>query len=397
MNSICITGAIQTDLQLVADILQSAGMQFPKPAKRGEPVDIALWHEQVMAAAAEESDDVQPIPNVGRLWEQLATDIFVANIESKLWGWSSARSSWLLDFWFNFEPRLNFILVCVSSQQMLASAMTTETDAVSVEVLMNAWQVHHQELLQFHHRNPQRSLLVDARECAEYPRVLIERCASQWKLPLEAATGASFALIEHDALALYLAQQLCRGYPQTASLQHELAATITRLGEAEQVASAIMIEPEQIIADYRALRDRSAELRQAQAAHEELASVLAALRDERETEVAVLIRARDEQGTLAAERQTKIEALTQERNSYAELAAEQQAQTDALAAANAALNGEKGALVKEKSEASPRHHSSGCRRSPTCCRVCSWGSTLHPRNRRALRGHPNQRRHSNPQ
>ena len=281
MKSICITGATQPRLLRVSDIFQQAGMKLSNPAKRDDAIDLAHWHEQVMAMCLEEANTFQPISNPGRPWEQLASDIFIANIKSELWGWADSRSIWLLDFWLNFEPRLNFVLVCMSPQKALASAMTTEAEVFSVESVMNAWQRCHEELLRFHHRNPNRSLLVDAHEIAEHPRALIERCVALWNLPLTMPTGAASSHIDSDPLAFYLAQQLCQGYPQNTGLQNELAATIMRLGEMEKVTKTIPSEPDSalIIADYRTLRDRSAELRQVQAARDELDALKARFDD----------------------------------------------------------------------------------------------------------------------
>ncbi len=278
MKTICITGASQNDLHPVAHLLQQAGLASPKTVKRDDPIDMALWHEHVMSMAAEDAPVGQPIASPGRLWEQLANEIFIANIKSKVWGWADARSTWLLDFWSQFEPRLKFVLVCVTPQQMLASAMAADTETVSVDEVMTIWQQHHQELLRFHHRHPQRSLLVDSRECAQHPQALIEHCAARWKLPLSAANAAmDQGYPEQDALALYLAHQLCQNYPQATSLQHELAATLTRLGEAEVQAAlnvgSLVLPPEEIIVSYRNLRDRTGELRQAQAALEELDTI----------------------------------------------------------------------------------------------------------------------------
>lgn len=268
MKSICITGAFQPDLQMVSDILQQGGMKLSTPVKRDASIDMAFWHEQVLAMAKEESGEIQPIPEPGKLWEQLASDIFVANIKSTLWGWEDSRSVWLLDFWLNFDPRLNFILVCESPQKTLARAMTNGAEAVSVGTVMNTWQAHHEELLRFHHRNPHRSLLVDAHDCAERPRALIERCVAQWKLSLPFVVAAVSPHQVPDSLALYLGHQLCQDYPDSIGLQHELAATVTHLGEMEQVPNTAECAPEpaRIIADYRNLRDRSAELQYVQAA-----------------------------------------------------------------------------------------------------------------------------------
>ena len=353
MKSICITGAVQSNLQTVANILQQAGMKQPKPARHdNDSIDIRFWHEQVMTLAAEDSSAVQPISNPGRLWEQLASDIFIANIESKVWGWSDTRSTWLLDYWLDFEPHLNFILICVSPQQMLASAMASVSDAISVEMVMSAWQAHHQELLRFHHRNSQRSLLVDFSECAHYPGDLIKRCIEQWKLPLATPADTTCYGIAHDSLAIHLAHQLCQDYPQIVSLQHELAATITHPSETDQAIYTMAPTPAQIIADYRALRDRSAELQQVQAANE----ALVALKTQHDNVIANHAQQQRDTDAKLKEATQENELLllqlhqVQEEFETTFLKHEsQQAQIDTLTQANTALKGDKEALVQEKS------------------------------------------------
>ncbi|UJP04895.1 MAG: hypothetical protein LZF61_08555 [Nitrosomonas sp.] len=264
MKSICITGAIQSDLDNIAHILNKAGMKSPALVQRDEPTDLAYWHEQVTSIATEDSDNVHPIASPGRLWERLASDIFIANLKSKVWGWADTRSTWLLDFWLNFEPRLNFILVCASPEQMLADTMVTGTDIAPVDTIMDTWQAQHQQMLRFYHRNPQRCLLVEARDCIGHPEALIQRCANQWKMPLEKTANPAINEINHGALALYLAQQIAQGYPQTAGLQQELDATITRLDASEKRPTHTNApDPARIIADYRTLCDHSAELQKA--------------------------------------------------------------------------------------------------------------------------------------
>jgi hypothetical protein len=411
MNSICITGAVPADLLSVASILQQAGMAPARAAKREEPVDMAFWHEQVMGLNGQQAEAAQTIPGVGKLWEQLAGNIFMANLDAPLWGWMDTRSTWLLDYWLGFEPALKFILVCVSPQQMLAAAMSTQTQTVSVAELMATWQAHHQALLRFAQRQPQRCLLVDVSECAGYPQGLIERCVAKWKLPLAEPAASFDAPAEQDQLVLYLAQQLCGEHPQTATLQRELAGAITRLrttaialsvpttlsklgarisrlGRAEKPLPVYAPPSEQIIANFQALRDRSAKLwhtqeqvatltdacdHQARLAADKQAEISAVSKErdsharqaaERqkqldalakdkgalEQEKAALTKARDEQTKLAAERQAKIDATTKERDSHAHQAAERQKQLDALTKEKGALEQEKATLTKTKDE-----------------------------------------------
>ncbi len=361
MKAICITGASQTDLHPVAHFLQQAGLASPKIVRHDDPIDISLWHEQVMAMAAEDAPGDQPISSPGRLWEQLASEIFIANIKSKVWGWADARSTWLLDFWSQFEHRLNFVLVCVTPQQMLASAMIAGTETVSVDEVMTTWQQHHLELLRFHHRHPKRSLLVDSRECAQHPQALIEHCAAKWKLPLSAANATNTAIgqgsPEQDALAQYLAHQMCQNYPQAISLQHELAATLTPLGEAEAEAAPIVgtlaVPPEAIIASYRSLRDRTVELRQAQAAWEELDTVntryaalqASHLQEKENSEIKLQESAKEGQLLLLQLRQAQddLEDIFSKHEAA-------KTQLDTLTQSNTALSAAKDALAREKGD-----------------------------------------------
>lgn len=254
MKCICITGAIQSDLEVVSNIFSQVGMQLPKTANRGDLIDIASWHEQAEIIDAEEAKSGHTLAKPGRFMEQLAGDIFVANNKSDCWGWADVRSAKLLDFWLNFDPRLYFVCVYVSPQQMLANAMSSGGEIDSVGAVMAAWQTHYQQLLRFHLRNPQRSLLVGVSECAKYPHLLIERCIEQWALKIDTPVVAEPRSIAHDSLALYLANQLCQDYPQAVSLQHELVATLSHLADIDQTANSALLLPEQIVADYRVLR-----------------------------------------------------------------------------------------------------------------------------------------------
>jgi hypothetical protein len=270
MKCICIAGASQIGLFNVADILAKAGMMPPLPSNRADFIDIQSWHEQAFTLAKEE-DPVAP----GRFMEQLAGDIFSANTKANLWGWADTRSTWLLDFWLGFDPRLCFVLVYVSPELMLANAIHSKAEFDSVAAIMEDWQAHYQHLLRFHLRNPGRSLIVDASECIENPQAFVNACAKQWKLQIDTSAIHDSISVPQDDMAHYLARQLCMDYPQTASLQHELVATLTRLGEAKQSGGSVLLSAEQIIANFHFLRDKSDELKLLQTAREELSALKA--------------------------------------------------------------------------------------------------------------------------
>ena len=320
MKCICITGAIQSDLEVVSNIFSQVGMQLPKTANRGDLIDIASWHEQAEIIDAEEAKSGHTLAKPGRFMEQLAGDIFVANNKSDCWGWADVRSAKLLDFWLNFDPRLYFVCVYVSPQQMLANAMSSGGEIGSVGAVMAAWQTHYQQLLRFHLRNPQRSLLVDVSECVKYPHLLIERCIEQWALKIDMPVVAEPRSIAHDSLALYLANQLCQDYPQAVSLQHELVATLSHLADIDQTANSALLLPEQIVADYRVLKDRSVEQELLETTRYELeASVLKHDAQQKrigtlKSEVAALTVVCDKQSSLVIEHQAEIDRLDKKYN-----------------------------------------------------------------------------------
>lgn len=325
MKSICITGAIQQDLQIVANILNQAGMQIAKPARRDEAIDMAYWHEQVLAVASEGAEEHLPIENPGRLWEQLAGDLFLANGKAKVWGWAEVRSTWLLNYWSAFDPQVNFLLVCVSPRYMLASAMAAGAGEISVDAVMQAWQGYHRELLRFYHRNSQRCLLVDAEDCLSHPQALIELCAGRWKLPIRADEALN-KVESSDSLALYLAEQICSGYPELAGLHNEIRATIVRLGDVSDSEEVNALTPECIIGAYHRLRDVGPELTTERATLVDLAENNTSLRadiDLLKAELTVateeLARCRDEQQTASATHaaensllETRLREATQE-------------------------------------------------------------------------------------
>lgn len=296
MKTICITGSIQDDLNCISEILATSGMAGPKPGNRDVLHDIAFWHEQAMAGVSEACDCFAPIAGIGRVWEQFASDIFVANVASPLWGWADTNSIRFLDFWSDFEPRLNFLLVSISPEYMLARNMEGNVNTLSISDILVTWLAQQQELLRFYHRHPDRTLLVNVNECAEHPSALVQLCASRWNMPL-AAPGdlPSQALV--DPFALYVGRQLCREYPRIMSLAHELEATVIRLDEGKQADTIEELPPELIITGFRRLRDRSAELQRIAAA---------------QTEIASLVKNLEAQERLVTERQAELDMATQQ-------------------------------------------------------------------------------------
>lgn len=143
------------------------------------------------------------------MWEQVAIDLLLANIDQPVWSWADARSVDALDFWAQLDTNIRFVLLCQTPQQAVAELFTADVYTVPDEARQLAvWQQRHQALLRFHLRHPERSVLVGRPSAATFERTghphgpavaiaFVTRCGGGHNTPLL-----------HNAVQLQLAAQL---------------------------------------------------------------------------------------------------------------------------------------------------------------------------------------------
>lgn len=250
MNTICVTGLSSPDVGRTLDVLGRAGLQPARPAADG--LDIGTWH----ARLARNMNALEPVAAPGRVWEQLAGGIVMANLEAPLWGWGDVRSAMLLDFWQNFDPGIRFVCVAASPVHMVAAALADRREPWRVDEVLAGWRAVTLELLRFCLRHPGQALLVDAVDCAAHPDALVGLCASRWNMPLRPAAAPAAAPAPLPPVALYLAERLCTDRPGLAEIAADLEMAVTPLGPGTAAAPA----PDAVVAGYQALRDACGDL-----------------------------------------------------------------------------------------------------------------------------------------
>nr|MDH4478722.1 hypothetical protein [Rhodoferax sp.] len=267
MISVCITGHSDSAIAAVNGALQAAGMATAKPAQRDADLSFASWHARVYQAleqgpVAPQGDAEQGanVPALGRLWEQLASDLFLSNLQAPVWGWADAKSLGLLDYWLAFDASTHFVLVATSPEQMLAEYLGARAgnakDAKKVQAsipldrLLAEWSQAHHAMLRFALRHPSRCMLVLADDLE--PHALVEAAKAAWPKALTALhlpsnqspdAGPQTPAAAPDQLLRYFAAQWCEAYPQAQTLQHEIAsvalATPKKNG-AKQASDAVL-------------------------------------------------------------------------------------------------------------------------------------------------------------
>jgi hypothetical protein len=182
MKALCITGADNSTLEAIAAPFYKAGMQPPKSLKREKEVSFARWHQQVGDTLAKK----QPI---GKLWENLASDLLLVNLESELWGWYEEQSVKALDFWADLEPSIHFLLVCTRPEDELCQKISQTEGSVDAEAFIKEWHQRHKKLLQFYLKHPQRCLLIDAQDALQHLNKQLLLAHDHWQLPLDQETA----------------------------------------------------------------------------------------------------------------------------------------------------------------------------------------------------------------
>lgn len=234
MKNLCITGSVQSSLERFANMLKQAGATPALPANRNQDMTMATWHRKVLAIHAARDEDLAAPPTLGRAWEQMAGDIYLANHEQPVWFWAERGSNQLLDFWHEFDPQTFFLFVYDSPVSTLSAAI--EDGARSLEELqkcLEQWTIENQQMLRFHLRHPTRSLLVDS-QTAVRPQACLEFLTEHWALPLDTQANLALSIVPPSPFGAYLIEHLLQENSQVQALHSEIQACLKTLDDGPQ-------------------------------------------------------------------------------------------------------------------------------------------------------------------
>ncbi len=273
MNKIIVVGHPQSGLEKVEELLLACGMAQALPSRREgfTPAQISETLVKVHGAVPVQQvglADELPQITVAPVWQGLALDLMLANMEQSLWGWADVQAVYLLDYWKTQDPQTMFVLVYDTPQSALTrhAVEQLETDPEALQAKINGWMAYNAALLRFHLRNTERSLLVHSDQvqasAPHYLQQLSTRIDAPLQLPGDVpqnqqapAIGAPLpvekaeeaALTIHDktqvvsqpdlygnALAQWLAQQLLEEHPEAGELYAQLQAAASMPLRAKQ-------------------------------------------------------------------------------------------------------------------------------------------------------------------
>lgn len=303
MKIVVTCGHPCSGFQLAYEALTQAGLARPQPSRRESLLPAALQEKIFKANDLDPTGlNVKTQISPGKVWQDLAVDLFIGNMEQKNWGWADNRSVWLLDFWKELDPQVRFVLVYSTPEFALGKAFGDGyATPGEIETVLATWSTYHTEMLRFYNRNTDRSLLVNASTIIHDPKTFIEKTMKMFGLDLVQLPPEQLVDIGSvSVISAILAKALIEDDNEAYALYHEL----------ESAAD---------IADPNALLAANAEKRHALEEYTALLTRIDKANTELSENAEYLNKLKDEQTKLAAERQTQIQQLTLTQNEYENL------------------------------------------------------------------------------
>lgn len=183
MDKILIVGHPQSGHDTIAHMATAAGMAPARPSRREglrpDEIGSALCRADARTLLeAPEADGALRQLDIGPVWQGLALDLMLGNIDQPVWGWSDPQSVVLLDYWRTIDPDLTFVLVYDAPDSVLVdmpAAQATQLSPDRLRRLLHNWSAFNATLLRFFLRHPGRCLLVQSRQARHAPQSWLQQ------------------------------------------------------------------------------------------------------------------------------------------------------------------------------------------------------------------------------
>ena len=249
-NKIVVVGEPHSGFERVFDLLCEHGLAPARVSKReglspqaiGEmlcqahqvkPLEapsarLALAHEASESSTGRalqvEGDDHQGNGGLvqiepGPVWQGLALDLLMGNLDQPLWGWADPKAIHVLNYWKLLDPTVVFVLVYDAPESILAAsllngggqALAGTAGVDETAALLDDWSAYNRTLLEFFYANQSRCLLIQAEDVLRAQPAMLQKMRTQLEAPVTA--NAPTHEVTDAAIDPYafLARQIAQG------------------------------------------------------------------------------------------------------------------------------------------------------------------------------------------
>ena len=123
IDKILVVGHPLSAYENVIALLESAGINAAKPPKNEKMLssDISKALLKTHQSHANSNEEIHQLA-VSPVWNGLALDLFLGNVDQKLWCWADSVAIALLDYWKSLDNKLAFMFVYDSPTEFLIRA-----------------------------------------------------------------------------------------------------------------------------------------------------------------------------------------------------------------------------------------------------------------------------------
>ncbi len=169
----------------VFDLLCQAGVATALPSRKLALSPQAL-QSQLLRSLEIDLGGSGPLTqvSVGKLWNEVASDLFLTNIEQSVWGWADHQTTVLMDFWREFDPQVRLLLVYQTPLAYLTKALAQNSNPTPaiIEAALDQWTRWNGALLRCLQRHKEKCVLVNSEQALGDPGSLIGVLSSNWQI-----------------------------------------------------------------------------------------------------------------------------------------------------------------------------------------------------------------------
>jgi hypothetical protein len=185
VTAVLTSGYDHSGFPLVHRILLAAGLAEAALSRR-EQLSATELQAKLSRAICRPSEGALASLQPSRLWNELAVDLFLSNIDGPVWGWADSGTMPLLDFWREFDEDTRFVLVYSPPEFAIGQALGGKrATKEAVESVTRQWVLHAEAIVRFMKSNQRRCEVVSVIRALGAPAQLVGRLAQRWSIPLQ--------------------------------------------------------------------------------------------------------------------------------------------------------------------------------------------------------------------
>lgn len=236
INKLLVVGHSLSGLESITGILESSGIHSAKPSKREgmNPVEIT----QALLKSDSSLTDGKEVGQctVSPIWNTLALDLYLGNMEQSIWHWVDSEAIQLLDFWKSIDSEIAFVLVYDSPANFIGKLGEEDISSDTLKEKLDHWKSYNEALLRFFYHNPERSMLINTRQAMENQFGCLEQISHQIgieinhdKQSLQAIKNAHIPnlLDPKTILTTFFADGALQEFPEIIALYEEMQSVAT--------------------------------------------------------------------------------------------------------------------------------------------------------------------------